>query len=193
MNKKMFNLLVVFLLFSFLLQMEIWGCTNFLITRGASADGCTMISYAADSHVLYGELYYTPPGRHIKGSLLDVVEWDTGKYLGKIEQVEETFSVVGNINEHQVAIGETTYGGREELHNPKGIMDYGSLMYIMLQRARSAREGILIISDLVDKYGYCSEGERPGPERCGLGCATDPRRLYLRPRQSIQDTAVPAE
>ncbi len=155
----MFNLLVVFLLFSFLLQMEIWGCTNFLITRGASADGCTMISYAADSHVLYGELYYTPPGRHIKGSLLDVVEWDTGKYLGKIEQVEETFSVVGNINEHQVAIGETTYGGREELHNPKGIMDYGSLMYIMLQRARSAREGILIISDLVDKYGYCSEGE----------------------------------
>jgi dipeptidase len=139
--------------------MEIWGCTNFLITRGASADGCTMISYAADSHVLYGELYYTPPGRHIKGSLLDVVEWDTGKYLGKIEQVEETFSVVGNINEHQVAIGETTYGGREELHNPKGIMDYGSLMYIMLQRARSAREGILIISDLVDKYGYCSEGE----------------------------------
>ncbi len=141
------------------LDFEIMACTNFLITKGASADGSTMITYAADSHVLYGELYYTPAARHIKGSFLDIYEWDTGKYLGKIKQVEQSYSVVGNINEYQVAIGETTYGGRKELKDPKGVMDYGSLMYIMLQRAKTARQGVLIIGDLVEKYGYYSSGE----------------------------------
>lgn len=159
MHKKIFRLLVVFMLFSLLSQMHTWGCTNFLISKGASADGSVFISYSVDSHVLYGELYYTPAGRHIKGSFLDVYEWDTGKFLGKIEQVEETYSVVGNINEHQVAVGETTFGGREELKDPKAIMDYGSLMYIMLQRAKTAREGILVMADLVKKYGYYSSGE----------------------------------
>lgn len=151
--------MIVLVIFAFIVEMNIMACTNFLITRGASADGCTMITYAADSHVLYGELYYTPAARHIAGSYLDIYEWDTGKYLGKIKQVEQTFSVVGNINEYQVAIGETTYGGRKELRNPKGIMDYGSLMYIMLQRAKTAREGILIIAALMKEYGYCSSGE----------------------------------
>ncbi len=135
------------------------ACTNFLITRGASADSSTMITYAADSHTLYGELYYFPAGKHVEGSLIDVHEWDTGNYLGKIKQVAQTFSVVGNMNEHQVSIGETTYGGRRELHDPEGIVDYGSLMYLALQRARSAREAITIMTDLVAEYGYCSSGE----------------------------------
>lgn len=135
------------------------ACTNFLITKGATTDGSTMITYAADAHVLYGELYFTPPGKHLEGQMLDIYEWDTGKYLGQIKQAPETFKVVGNMNEYQVSIGETTYGGREELHDSKGILDYGSLMYIALQRAKSAREAIKIMGDLVAEYGYCSSGE----------------------------------
>lgn len=135
------------------------SCTNFLVTKGASTDGSTMISFAADSHVLYGELYYRPAADHKEGSMIDIYEWDTGEYLGKIPQVSHTYSVVGNINEHQVAIGETTYGGREELRDTTGIIDYGSLMYITLQRAKSAREAIKIMTQLVDKHGYYSSGE----------------------------------
>ncbi|HPF93422.1 MAG TPA: C69 family dipeptidase, partial [Tenuifilaceae bacterium] len=105
------------------------ACTNFLVTRGASVDGSTMITYAADSHYLYGELYHWPAASYAPGTLLKVYEWDTGKYLGQIPQVEKTYSVVGNINEHQVAIGETTYGGRNELVDTTGIIDYGSLIY----------------------------------------------------------------
>jgi dipeptidase len=118
-----------------------------------------MISYAADSHTLYGELYYLPARDYPAGSWLDIYEWDTGKYLGKIRQVPHTYSVVGNMNEHQVAIGETTYGGRSELVDTTSIMDYGSLMYIALQRATSAREAIEIIAKLMAEYGYCSSGE----------------------------------
>ncbi len=135
------------------------ACTNFLITRGATVDGSTMITYAADSHVLYGELYYTPAADHLPGEMLDIYEWDTGKYLGQIKQVPHTYSVVGNMNEHQVSIGETTFGGREELRNPEGILDYGSLMYIALQRAKTAREAIEVMTSLVEEYGYYSEGE----------------------------------
>ncbi len=135
------------------------SCTNFLVSKGASADGSTMISYSADSHDLYGELYFTAAATHAEGEMLDIYEWDTGKYLGKIEQVPRTYSVVGNMNEHQVAIGETTYGGRKELVNPEGIVDYGSLMYIALQRAKTAREAIEVMGDLVAKYGYYSSGE----------------------------------
>jgi len=135
------------------------ACTNFLISKGASTDGSVMITYSADSHVLYGELYYTPGGTHQPGTMLDIYEWDTGKYLGQIPQVEKTYTVVGNINEHQVAIGETTYGGRRELRDPEAIMDYGSLMYVTLQRARTAREAIRIMDELVSEYGYYSSGE----------------------------------
>jgi len=135
------------------------ACTNFLVSRGASADSSTMITYAADSHTLYGELAYTPAGKHIEGSLIDVYDWDTGKYLGKIKQVATTYSVVGNMNEHQVAIGETTFGGREILHDPQGGVDYGSLMYLALQRAKTAREAIKVMTDLAAEYGYCSDGE----------------------------------
>ncbi len=135
------------------------ACTNFLITKGASLDGSTMITYAADAHVLYGELYHTPAAQHRVGSLLKVHEWDTGKYLGDIPHVAETFTVVGNMNEHQLAIGETTWGGRAELRDPKGIMDYGSLIYITLQRAKSAREAIQIMTSLANEHGYYSSGE----------------------------------
>ena len=136
-----------------------WACTNVLITKGASADGSTMITYTADSHVLYGELYYRPAGSHLPVAMLDVFEWDTGKFLGQIKQVPQTYAVVGNMNEHQVAIGETTFGGPPELVDPKGILDYGSLMYIALQRAKTAREAIRVMTDLVAEYGYYSSGE----------------------------------
>jgi dipeptidase len=135
------------------------ACTNYLVTKGASADGSTMITYAADSHVLYGELYFTPAGKHAPGSRLDVYEWDTGKLLGQIDQVPETYTVVGNMNEHQVSIGETTWGGRAELEDPEAVVDYGSLMYIALQRAKTAREAIQAMTGLVAEYGYYSSGE----------------------------------
>jgi dipeptidase len=118
-----------------------------------------MISYAADSHVLYGELYHRPAADWPNGTMADVNEWDTGKYLGKIPQVSHTFSVIGNMNEYQLAIGETTYGGRPELQNPSAIMDYGSLIYMTLQRAKTAREAIETIVALCEKYGYYSSGE----------------------------------
>jgi len=135
------------------------ACTNLLVTKGASADGSTMITYAADSHELYGELYYTPPGVHGPGEMRDIIEWDTGKLLGRIPQAPVTYSVVGNMNEFQVSIGETTYGGREELAGPAGIIDYGSLMYIALERARTAREAIVLMGELLDEHGYASSGE----------------------------------
>ncbi len=136
------------------------ACTNYLITKGASADGSTMISYNADSHVLYGELYHWSAQKWPAGTMMDIYEWDTGKKLGQIPQAAETYNVVGNSNEHQVSIGETTYGGRKELHHQDGaIMDYGSLIYIALQRSKTAREAIKTMTDLVEKYGYYSEGE----------------------------------
>ncbi len=135
------------------------ACTNFLISRGATVDGSTMITYAADSHVLYGELYFWPAKDYPAGTMMDIWEWDTGKHLGKIPQAAHTYSVVGNMNEHQVAIGETTYGGRHGLRDTSAIIDYGSLMYITLQRAKTAREAIKVMAELVDKYGYYSSGE----------------------------------
>jgi dipeptidase len=134
-------------------------CTNFLITKNASSDGSTMISYAADSHDLYGELYFWPGQTWPEEAMVDIFEWDSGKFLGKIKQVRKTYTVVGNMNENQVSIAETTFTGREELIDTTGILDYGSLMYVTLQRARSAREAIKIMTKLVDEYGYCSSGE----------------------------------
>lgn len=135
------------------------ACTNILVTRGASADGSTFISYAADSHDLYGELYYWPGKTYPAGTMLDVREWDTGKFLGRIPQVARTYTVIGNMNEYQLAIGETTFGGHKELADSTGLIDYGSLIYITLQRARNAREAIQIMTSLVDEYGYYSSGE----------------------------------
>lgn len=136
------------------------GCTNFLVTKGASVDGSTMITYAADSHTLYGELYFQPAADYTEGAMRKIYEWDTGKYLGDIPQPAHTYSVIGNMNEFQLAIGETTYGGRKELGSQSGaIMDYGSLIYVTLQRAKTAREAITIMTDLVAEFGYYSSGE----------------------------------
>ncbi len=151
------NIVIAFMLF---LGFQVsFSCTNFLITKGASADGSTMITYAADSHVLYGELYFWPAQVYGSDDSLTIFEWDTGLKLGKIKQSDKTYQVIGNMNEHQLSIGETTYGGRPELVDTTAIMDYGSLMYLTLQRAKTAREAIQIMDELVSEYGYYSLGE----------------------------------
>lgn len=142
-----------------LAQIDSQACTNVIVTKGASADGSSMVSYAADSHWLYGELYFRPAADWKAGSKHHVIEWDTYKPLGYIDQVSHTYQTVGNMNEYQLIIGETTWGGREEQMDPDGIMDYGSLIYITLQRAKTAREAIETIVNLANTYGYPSEGE----------------------------------
>ena len=158
MSKLMKTLFIAFAIFFSTYQAS--ACTNYIVTKGASADGSVMFSYAADSHLLYGELYHWPAGTWPAGTMMDVYEWDTGKWLGKIEQAPVTYNVVGNTNEHQVGIGETTYGGLPELQHQDGaIVDYGSMIYIALQRSKSAREAIKVMTGLAAKYGYYSEGE----------------------------------
>ena len=135
------------------------ACTNVIITKGASVDNSALISYAADSHWLFGELYFKPSADWAEGSLLKIYDWDSSQYHGEIEQVRHTYKTVGNMNEHQLIIAETTFGGREELADPDGTIDYGSLIYITLQRATTAREAIQMMAELTSRYGYCSEGE----------------------------------
>jgi len=154
MKKKYFILTVFVLIYTYST-----ACTNFLAGKNATVDGSTLISYSADSFFLFGALYNYPAATYAKDAMLDIYEWDTGKYIGKIKQVEKTYSVIGNINEHQVSIGETTFTGREELIDTTGLIDYGSLIYITLQRSRSAQEAIKVMTDLVSEYGYYSSGE----------------------------------
>lgn len=135
------------------------ACTSLIAGRYATADSSVMITYAADSHTLYGELYNQPAADHPKGAMRKVVEWDTGRYLGEIPEVEHTYATIGNMNEHGLAISESTWGGREELVDTTGLIDYGSLIYITLQRAKTAREAIKVMTSLVEKYGYASSGE----------------------------------
>ena len=135
------------------------ACTNVIVTPGASADGSSMVSYAADSHTLYGELYFSPAGTFRPGSMLSIREWDTQRPLGSIPQAASTYQTAGNMNVHQLIIAETTWGGPEELSDPDGIMDYGSLIYVTLQRAKTAREAIETIVELANTYGYPSSGE----------------------------------
>ena len=137
------------------------ACTNLLVGKNASADGSTIITYAADSHTLFGDLQYIPAADHPKGAMREIIDWDSGKRMGAIPEVEHTYAVVGNMNEHQVTIAESTWGGREELWDldGKSIIDYGSLIYIALQRSKTAREAIKVMTDLVAQYGYASEGE----------------------------------
>ncbi len=156
---KKFGIFIA-LIFSIIPLSQVNACTNFLISKGATVGGTPMITYAADSHTLYGELYYWPSANYKAGSMVDVVEWDTGKLMGKIPQVGHTYQVVGNMNEHQLAIGETTFGGRKELASQSGaIIDYGSLIYMTLQRAKNAREAISVMTEMVKAYGYASSGE----------------------------------
>ena len=144
-----------------MMGFDAMACTNLLAGKNATIDGSVLISYAADSHTLYGDLQYLPAADHKPGDMREIREWDTGKHLGYIPEVAHTYAVVGNINEHQVTVAESTFGGRHELADTTkdAIIDYGSLIYLALQRSRTAREAIKVMTDLVAKYGYCSEGE----------------------------------
>ena len=147
-------------LFALLLaSVQAFACTNLIVGKKASQDGSVIISYSADSYGAYGALSYLPGGKHQKGEMRALYHYETSNYLGEIPEVEETYTVVGLMNEHQLAIHETTFGGRPELENEEGLFDYGSLMYVTLQRAKNAREAIKIMTDLVAEYGYQSEGE----------------------------------
>ncbi len=140
---------------------EALACTNLIAGKKATTDGSVLMTYAADSHNLYGMLTHTPAADHAPGTIRKVTEWDTGKPLGSIPQVAHTYNVVGNMNEHQLAIGESTWGGREELVDTTGnaVIDYGSLIQIALERSRNAREAIKVMTDLVNEHGYASSGE----------------------------------
>lgn len=148
--------LVVSLLVSY---FSSWACTNFIVGKKASADGSVICSYNADDYGLFIGLCHYPAGKHEKGSVRKIYDWDTNVYHGQIPEAEVTYNVLGNINEYQVSIGETTFGGREELVDTTGVLDYGSLIYIALQRSKTAREAIKVMTTLTDKYGYCSGGE----------------------------------
>lgn len=139
--------------------MEASACTNLIVGKKASVDGSVLVSYNADDYGMFGHLCHYPAGTHKKGEMRKIFDWDTGEYHGEIPEAPVTYNVIGNINEFQLSIGETTYGGREEMVDTTGILDYGSLIYVTLQRAKTAREAISIMTSLVEKYGYCSSGE----------------------------------
>lgn len=140
-------------------SIETQACTNFIVGKNASADGSVMCTYNADDYGMFMGLCHYPAGKHAKGEMRKVFDWDTNVYHGEIPEAEETYNVIGNINEYQVTIGETTYGGREEMVDTAGVLDYGSLIYIALQRSKTARQAISVMTTLADTYGYCSEGE----------------------------------
>lgn len=139
--------------------MEASACTNLIVGKKASVDGSVLVSYNADDYGMFGHLCHYPAGTHQKGEMRKIFDWDTGEYHGEIPEAPVTYNVIGNINEFQLSIGETTYGGREEMVDTTGILDYGSLIYVTLQRAKTAREAISVMTSLVEKYGYCSSGE----------------------------------
>ena len=138
---------------------EAEACSNFIVGKKASVDGSVMCSYSADDYGMFQNLCHYPAAKHAKGEMRKIYDWDTNKYHGEIPEAAETYSVIGNINEWQVTIGETTYGGREEMADSTGIMDYGSLIYVALQRSKTAREAIKVMTTLANTYGYNSEGE----------------------------------
>lgn len=157
MNTTILNRLIASALVA--MPMGALACTSLIAGKAATTDGSTYITYAADSHTLYGELYSTPAADHAPGTMRQITEWDTGKHLGQIPQIAHTYATIGNMNEHGLTIAESTWGGREELVDTTGMIDYGSLIYIALERARTAREAIKVMTDLVRDYGYASSGE----------------------------------
>lgn len=157
MRKTMY--LAVMAFFTISMIQSAFCCTNILVSKGASTDGSVMISYNADAGGFMEPLFYQAAQDYKPGEMTDVYDWDTHKYLGKIKQVAHTYQVIGNMNEHQVSVGETTFGGREVLHDTTGKVDYGSLMYLALQRAKTAREALKVMTDLANEHGYYSEGE----------------------------------
>lgn len=145
--------------FLLLLSSASYACSNLIVGKKASVDGSVMVSYNADDYGMFGHLCHYPAGTHKKGEMRKIYDWDTGVYHGEIPEASVTYNVIGNINEYQLSIGETTYGGREEMVDTTGVIDYGSLIYIALQRSKTAREAINVMTSLVETYGYCSEGE----------------------------------
>ena len=139
--------------------MPTWACTNFIVGKKASVDASVMCSYSADDYGMFQNLCHFPAAKHAKGTMRQIYDWDSNKHHGEIPEAEETYNVIGNINEWQVTIGETTFGGREEMVDSTGILDYGSLIYIALQRSKTAREAIRVMTTLTETYGYNSEGE----------------------------------
>ena len=139
--------------------VQAFSCTSFLVGKKASKDGSTMITYAADSHVRYGELYFRKGGNWGPNDKVKLYDRGSMKFLGEIPQAPKTYNVIGFMNENQVSIGETTFGGRNELEDTTAMMDYGSLMFVAMDRARTAREAIKVIAELVEEYGYYSSGE----------------------------------
>ena len=138
---------------------EAEACSNFIVGKKASVDGSVMCSYSADDYGMFQNLCHYPAAKHAKGEMRKIFDWDSNKYYGEIPEAAETYNVIGNINEWQVTIGETTYGGREEMVDSTGIMDYGSLIYVALQRSKTAREAIKVMTTLANTYGYNSGGE----------------------------------
>lgn len=152
--KKLF---LLFFSITFFVSSE--ACTNFIVGKAASKDGSVICTYNADDYGMFIGLCHYPAAKHAKGEMRKVIDWDTKEYHGEIPEAPETYNVIGNINEYQVTIGETTYGGREEMVDSTGILDYGSLIYIALQRSKTAREAISVMTTLAETYGYNSEGE----------------------------------
>ena len=157
MNKIFASALVAVAMLGSVSEAE--ACSNFIVGKKASVDGSVMCSYSADDYGMFQYLCHYPAAKHAKGEMRKIYDWDTNKYHGEIPEAAETYNVIGNINEWQVTIGETTYGGREEMVDSTGIMDYGSLIYVALQRSKSAREAIKVMTTLANTYGYNSEGE----------------------------------
>ena len=145
---------ILFLMAAFACIQMGMACTNFLVGKGASTDGSVFITYNADSYGMYGRLIYLPHAKHQPGEMREIYDGDTNHYYGKIPEASETYAVMGYINEYQLSIMETTFGGREELVDPEGKIDYVSLMRLGLQRAKTAREAIKVMTDLVAEYGY---------------------------------------
>jgi len=154
--KKLFLFTVAYLCIA---AGSAYACTNLLVTKGASKDGSIFVTYSADAHVLYGELYHWKAAKNKANAMRLITDWDSGKPLGYIKEVPEIYNVIGNMNEHSLVIAETTFGGRDELIDTTGIMDYGSLIYVTLSRAKNAREAVKTMGELVAEYGYYSVGE----------------------------------
>ncbi len=160
MNKFSFGIILAVLLLAFGANIQqASACTNFIVGKRASVDGSVICTYNADDYGLFIGLRHYAAGKHKAGTMRDIYDWDTNEYHGQIPEAAETYNVIGNINEYQVTIGETTYGGREEMRDPEGIIDYGSLIYIALQRSKTAREAIQIMTTLTNRYGFNSSGE----------------------------------
>ena len=173
------------------------ACTNFIVAKGASTDGSVMCTYNADDYGMFIGLAHYAAGTHQKGEMRKVIDWDTKKYHGEIPETPVTYNVIGNINEFQVTIGETTYGGREEMVDTTGIIDYGSLIYIALQRSRTAREAIKVMTSLAEKYGYNSEGETftiCDPNEAWImemmGCGGDKKQKVVWVAVRVPDNAI---